>query len=659
MSTRTPHLHALLFAGLALALRPSFAIATSTIGLYTDENGSSCSFSGNAPGVFSAYVVVKPDASGVQGMRFSAQAPPCLGAVWLTDIAPSGALTIGQSPTGVSVAFPSCAPVPAPALEIQYLRFGNTSSCCAFTIAADPFTGTLESTDCAFGTATLTPVTSHFNADATCPCNDQTPPLPPENPSPLDGLTAVSVLSGLSWTHSPYDFDVDHYDLYFGTNPSPPFVATLAQPAYQPPQPLQGLTQYYWRVVVVDDDNHATSGPVWKFKTKDANSAPNMPALFLPLPGASNVSTIPTLKWTGTDPDGDALEYDIYLGTDPVNLPLRATHLHDSEYAITTPLAFATTYTWKVIARDPFGHETSSAPVLFTTKLSNSPPNAANGPVPLSGATDVPVSLTLQWQGSDPDGQALTFDVFFGTVGPLPIVAFNRPNPSYEVGPLVAGTTYFWRILSRDASGAETLSPTWNFTTASEPPIPVLFTRFGAVAGNGGARLDWELHGDESMQSYTMYRREPGSAFEVITSGAVTAATGSFVDTKVQGGRRYDYQMLVRTTDGDEFRSQTASVSMPALELALGPNHPNPFNPQTAIPYYLPASDEPMRVRMIIYDASGRLVKVIVNENQSPGAHEVTWNGSNEVGATVTSGIYFCVLQAGKEQRTQKLVMLK
>jgi hypothetical protein len=52
-------------------------------------------------------------------------------------------------------------------------------------------------------------------------------------------------------------------------------------------------------------------------------------------------------------------------------------------------------------------------------------------------------------------------------------------------------------------------------------------------------------------------------------------------------------------------------------------------------------------------------VRVLVDEDQSGGAREVLWRGDDETGATVSSGIYFCVLQAGKERRTQKLVLLK
>ena len=95
--------------------------------------------------------------------------------------------------------------------------------------------------------------------------------------------------------------------------------------------------------------------------------------------------------------------------------------------------------------------------------------------------------------------------------------------------------------------------------------------------------------------------------------------------------------MLVRTSDGDEFRSQTVEVKIPGLELSLGANHPNPFNPQTTIPYVVPPGSAPVRVRLAIYDTSGRLVRLLVDEEQTGGARDVVWRGEDSAGKTVTS----------------------
>jgi flagellar hook assembly protein FlgD len=66
-----------------------------------------------------------------------------------------------------------------------------------------------------------------------------------------------------------------------------------------------------------------------------------------------------------------------------------------------------------------------------------------------------------------------------------------------------------------------------------------------------------------------------------------------------------------------------------------------------------------VRVRLAIYDASGRLIRVLVDETQNAGRRSVVWRGDDHTGQLVASGVYFCVLQAGEERRTQKLVLLK
>jgi hypothetical protein len=92
-------------------------------------------------------------------------------------------------------------------------------------------------------------------------------------------------------------------------------------------------------------------------------------------------------------------------------------------------------------------------------------------------------------------------------------------------------------------------------------------------------------------------------------------------------------------------------------ELALHPNRPNPFNPQTTISYSLPAGDAEVRVSIV--DASGRLVRTLVNERQAEGVHEVRWEGKDSNNEAVASGVYFCVLDVGGERRIRKLVLLK
>lgn len=86
-------------------------------------------------------------------------------------------------------------------------------------------------------------------------------------------------------------------------------------------------------------------------------------------------------------------------------------------------------------------------------------------------------------------------------------------------------------------------------------------------------------------------------------------------------------------------------------EFGLSQNYPNPFNPKSNITFQIPKSSE---VKLVIFDALGREVAELVNQNLNPGIYEVGWDAS-----CFSSGIYFYVLQAGSYTITKKMVLLK
>jgi len=85
-------------------------------------------------------------------------------------------------------------------------------------------------------------------------------------------------------------------------------------------------------------------------------------------------------------------------------------------------------------------------------------------------------------------------------------------------------------------------------------------------------------------------------------------------------------------------------------------NYPNPFNPSTNIQYALPQRSE---VVITIYNTIGQQVRTLLSETRSAGQHEVTWNGLDDAGQQVVSGIYFYRLQAADFVQTRKMMLLK
>jgi subtilisin family serine protease len=93
-----------------------------------------------------------------------------------------------------------------------------------------------------------------------------------------------------------------------------------------------------------------------------------------------------------------------------------------------------------------------------------------------------------------------------------------------------------------------------------------------------------------------------------------------------------------------------------APSLLLDQNFPNPFNPVTWIPFYLPKSGQ---ATVRIYDVRGALVRTLREKWMSEGAHSVTWDGRDGSGHNTVSGIYFCVLEQDGEKQTRKMVLLR
>ena len=88
----------------------------------------------------------------------------------------------------------------------------------------------------------------------------------------------------------------------------------------------------------------------------------------------------------------------------------------------------------------------------------------------------------------------------------------------------------------------------------------------------------------------------------------------------------------------------------------LSQNYPNPFNPITIIQYDIP---EEGYIQLVIYDLLGRTVRTLVNKKVLPGYKSIKWDGKNDNGSLVTSGVYFYMIQAGNFSKTKKMIILK
>ncbi len=91
-------------------------------------------------------------------------------------------------------------------------------------------------------------------------------------------------------------------------------------------------------------------------------------------------------------------------------------------------------------------------------------------------------------------------------------------------------------------------------------------------------------------------------------------------------------------------------------EFTLAQNYPNPFNPTTTIRYSLP---EQVDVTLKIYDISGQLVRGLITDSQPAGHYKIQWQGHDDQGNQVSTGVYFARFQAGAANGTIKMVYLR
>jgi hypothetical protein len=108
-------------------------------------------------------------------------------------------------------------------------------------------------------------------------------------------------------------------------------------------------------------------------------------------------------------------------------------------------------------------------------------------------------------------------------------------------------------------------------------------------------------------------------------------------------------------TEGGTGVSEKQGPMLPG-EYALHPNYPNPFNPGTVIPYDIP---EKGSLSMAVFDRTGRRVRTLLDQHVEPGRYTVEWEGRNEQGSAVPSGVYFVKMRINGRSESRKLTLIK
>jgi hypothetical protein len=188
--------------------------------------------------------------------------------------------------------------------------------------------------------------------------------------------------------------------------------------------------------------------------------------------------------------------------------------------------------------------------------------------------------------------------------------------------------------------------------------------------------ISWKPNTESDLSYYTIYRDtvtgfipEPSNI-----KGEVSRDSSVFRDYDFIMGQTYYYRISAWDSTGhesefsDELAVQATDVGEYTEEENLPPvfqlfqNYPNPFNSSTVIWYYLPdVGYQPAEVEITVYNLLGKVVRTLVKARQYPGEHKVLWDGKDDSGEEVGSGIYFYRLKVSGLQlvKPRKMVLLR
>ena len=240
------------------------------------------------------------------------------------------------------------------------------------------------------------------------------------------------------------------------------------------------------------------AGLIWlsSFQLTLANTPPSPPQLVYPANQDPDFTEdFLFLAWEkSTDPDGDPLDYDLFLGTTPQDLHLVAENmgstmgndsiiadLSDPTHAVAifiNHLKANTSYYWKVTAKDGKGNATESERWSFTIgDINIFSPTEPSDPKPSHMLKGIGNKPSLSWKKSiDRDGHTVVYDLYLGTSETATsLIASELSNPYYQIiDPLAGNTRYFWQVVAKDGRGKESRGEMWEFTTGNTPPEAVV-----------------------------------------------------------------------------------------------------------------------------------------------------------------------------------------
>ncbi len=495
-----------------------------------------------------------------------------------------------------------------------------------------------------------------------------TPPPAPVLQSPPDGAVNVSLIPTLTWsaalTASSYRLQVALDSLFVTVVVDDSTITGTSRQIGQ----LLSNTTHYWHV---RGKNTGGSGPYSARFHFTTTQAPPAPFLVSPPDSALRLSATPTFVWRQV---AGATSYNLQIATEPT---FASPIVNDSTITDTVktvpPLPFGTALRWRVRARNASGSGDFSTIRMFTVMLE--PPGMPVQVAPANNLLDAPVTIPIRWNRT-PLAAGYELQIALDTL----MTTLFRDTTVVDTVVIVnvlPSRAHYWRL--RAFNIENTYGP-WTairrFTTGNFPPaIP---TPLHPMNGDTGLARNTCFSWTESPGALT-YRVQVSTNI-AFPQGSIlfddsTLTTTPFCPGLLPARMSCFWRVRSKGTAGSSNYSQvqafTTSNVVPVeeepearipSEFVLRQNYPNPFNPSTAIPFEI---SEGAFVTLKVYDVLGREIQTLMNQDLPVGAYTVRWNGQNDSGAPVPSGMYFVRMtavgrdRAGNFAATRKIVLLK
>jgi len=148
----------------------------------------------------------------------------------------------------------------------------------------------------------------------------------------------------------------------------------------------------------------------------------------------------------------------------------------------------------------------------------------------------------------------------------------------------------------------------------------------------------------------------PGIWYEFFSGDTLVISGGEQPTTLRPGEMRIYTDQWVEPPEEDLITYINQSFDAIPLTFGLSQNYPNPFNPSTAIRFNIPQSEH---IQIYIYNTLGQKVRILMNWTMAAGNHEIIWDGRDDSGQVLSSGIYFLHFKAGDYVQNRRMLLMK